>query len=258
MYEPLLQELGLSKNEARIYEALLREGRASVGEIASKSKVHRRNVYDCIGRLLERGLVFEVPGQKDSIYESANPAELVRLLDQNRAQLERELVELRSLQRGKHRSHRVSIYRGAEGWKNYMRDMIRIGSDGYFIGAKGGWLDSRVKNFFPMFLREMTKRRLKFFHLFDHGVKKQVQEIIPHVGKSYRFLPAANSTESAVDIFGDNVYIIPDIHLGGLGEEIQIIVVGNRDVASTFRTWFDLMWSHCSPTGRSKRVKPSR
>ena len=59
MYTELFQQLGLVKNEARIYEALLKEGESSVGEIAVKSKVHRRNVYDTLNRL--RRTVIVIP-----------------------------------------------------------------------------------------------------------------------------------------------------------------------------------------------------
>ena len=54
MYEELLREMGLSPNEARVYEALLKTGEASVQTIAIKSKVHRRNVYDAISKLMEK------------------------------------------------------------------------------------------------------------------------------------------------------------------------------------------------------------
>jgi len=45
MFEQILQKLGLSPNEAKIYETLLSLGSANVSTIAVKSKVHRRNVY---------------------------------------------------------------------------------------------------------------------------------------------------------------------------------------------------------------------
>lgn len=58
MFTETLQQLGLAKNEARIYQTLLQRGEMAVGEIANKSGVHRRNVYDSLNRLVEKGLVF--------------------------------------------------------------------------------------------------------------------------------------------------------------------------------------------------------
>ena len=67
-YTDLFIQLGLAKNEARIYETLLAEGESSVGEIAKKSQVHRRNVYDSLNRLVEKGLVFEIIQSKENRY----------------------------------------------------------------------------------------------------------------------------------------------------------------------------------------------
>ena len=242
MHEQLLQEIGLTKNEAQIYEALLREGALSAAQIAMRSRVHRRNVYDCLERLLDRGLVYDIGGARERRFEPAPPEEFRSILDAQREKLETEVRALQSAQRQKVRKHRVSIYRGAEGWKNYMRDMLRAGGSAYFIGAKGGWLDSRVRNFFPLFAREFKKRKLRFFHLFDSEVRKAVPEIIPHVGRDYRFLPKSASTKSAVDIFGNSVFVIPDIQLGRLGENIELIVIENKEVADTFRDWYELLW----------------
>ena len=61
-HQELLQSLGLSKNEAKIYETLLRQGEVGVGVI-SENPAHRRNVYDSLNRLMEKGLVFEIVGR---------------------------------------------------------------------------------------------------------------------------------------------------------------------------------------------------
>ena len=80
MYEKILREIGLSQNEARVYEALLQLGGASVQEIAIKSKVHRRNVYDSLSKLMEKGLASEafVKGEKN--FNAVNPKRLLGLL----------------------------------------------------------------------------------------------------------------------------------------------------------------------------------
>jgi DNA-binding MarR family transcriptional regulator len=44
MYQEILQRIGLSLNEARVYEALLHLGEVNVNKISIKSKVHRRKV----------------------------------------------------------------------------------------------------------------------------------------------------------------------------------------------------------------------
>ena len=53
----LLENLGLSKNEAKCYLASLRLGPEKISEIAKAAQVHRVNAYTAIKGLVDRGLV---------------------------------------------------------------------------------------------------------------------------------------------------------------------------------------------------------
>lgn len=85
--------LGLSRNEARAYAALLRVKTAGVAELAEISGLHRPNVYSALHRLTARGLVSEGSG-KVKLFSAVSP-ELVfgdtlemarsRLAQQNKA-----------------------------------------------------------------------------------------------------------------------------------------------------------------------------
>ena len=47
----VLQSIGLSPNEAKIYDALVTYGVSGVSTISLRAKVHRRNCYDALQRL---------------------------------------------------------------------------------------------------------------------------------------------------------------------------------------------------------------
>ena len=79
----ILQDLGLTQNEAKIYEVLIENNKLSTGEISSKSGIHRRNVYDSISRLSNKGLIFTIIGQEDNIYQAVSPIKLKNLLEQS-------------------------------------------------------------------------------------------------------------------------------------------------------------------------------
>lgn len=242
MYTEIFQEIGLAKNEARIYETLLKEGESSVGHISTKSEVYRRNVYDSLNRLIEKGLVFETIRSKENRYQAVDPKKLMDMLNEKRGLLEGVMPQLNTLYNSKPDDYVVYTYRGKEGWKNYMRDILRVNEDVYFVAAKGGWLDERVKDFFPYFIKEAGKQNVVFRHLFDHEVKKDVPKIFEYIGNNYKFLPQGYSTPSGVDIFGDHIALITELDKGELGSEIVFTVVVNKHLANSFRTWFKLIW----------------
>jgi sugar-specific transcriptional regulator TrmB len=53
----LLGRLGLTKNQARWYTILLREGPATIGELAKRSGIRRANAYRIVSHLKDIGLV---------------------------------------------------------------------------------------------------------------------------------------------------------------------------------------------------------
>lgn len=247
MLESILQALGLSKNESEIYLALLKYGELSVSHIATRSGVNRRNSYDCIARLLEKGLAYEVLSQREVRYHAVEPAKLSEMIQEKKTQLDQILPALESMFRSTPQEKgTVMIYHGVEGWKNYMRDIVKVGEPFYCIGGKGAWMDERVMNFFPHFLAEAKRKKIQFHHIFEHEVKEAAHPILKKVGKHFRFLPQGYSAPASIDFFGDRVYICSTLYLGGLGEDSLFTVIKNPVIADSFRTWFQFMWDHCA------------
>jgi predicted DNA-binding transcriptional regulator len=252
MLENVLQSIGLSKNESEIYLALLKYGELSVSDIATRSGVNRRNAYDCMSRLLEKGLVFEIINSRDSRYRAVEPQKLTEILREKQLSLESIMPRLTGLYRATPLDKgSVMIYQGLEGWKNYMRDIVRVGQPFYCIGGKGAWMDKRIMNFFPHFLQEAKSKKIEFRHLFDHEVGEMAHPILKEVGRNYKVLPKGYSAPSSVDFFGDRVYLCSTLYLGGVENDSLFTVIVNPVIAESFRTWFQFMWDFCpEPVGR--------
>ena len=245
MYEELLREIGLSKNEARVYEALLKLGETSVQTISLKSKVHRRNVYDSLAKLMEKGLVSEVFIRGEKHFKAQNPNRLLSLLKEKEEMINKELPEMQAKYEALEEKEEAHLYKGIEGVKNYLNDILKIKEIVYFIGAKGMWLDPRLKHFLPHFERERKKLGIKYRHIFDYEVKEQLPEICHLVGKPYKFLPKNYSSPTMVDIFGD--YVVTFISAGDVGklpEEPIQFVMKSRKLADGYRKFWQFMWDH--------------
>ena len=241
----LFQELGLSRNEAKIYGCLLESGESSVGEVATAAGVHRRNVYDVLYRLLEKGLIFEIIQGSENRYQAVDPHKLQDLVIEEEQVLSEALPGLKELYEGTPEVDEVLVYRGVEGWKRYMRDIIRVGEDFYSIAGKGAWLDQRMRKFFPWFMQEIKGSGITLHHLFDHEVKEAALPIVDFVGECYKFLPKEYSAPAAIDVFGDHVNIALNRELEAFESEYAFTVVVNRSMAESFRTWFRYMWDFC-------------
>lgn len=257
MYQETLQLLGLSPNEAKIYETLVEQGESSVGQISVDAKVHRRNVYDSIQRLIEKGLCFEIFSKGENTYNAVDPGKLRELLTEKQEKLNEILPSLEKKFRQKTVSEEAYIYRGMEGQKNLWRDILRVGQDSYFIGAKGGWFDPRLdKTARDAFFREANRKKIKFIQLFDYEIKTQIPDF-PHYFPGelkYRFLPKKYSTTSGVGMFGDYVVTYTGLTIGKISEDLVFFILHSHDLAESYRTWFWYMWEQSEEPHKSRNM----
>jgi len=244
LYTEVLQQIGLSKNEAKIYETLLTHGELSVGNISIKSKIHRRNIYDTIQRLLQKGLVFEIIESKENKYQAVEPNKVMEMLKEKENLLSSIMPNLENLYKKTPHQNKMFVYKGIEGWKNYFKDILNVKEDFYCIGGKGGWLDPQIQDIFPEFIKEAQKEKITMWHIFDPEVKIKCPEITKYVGKNYKFFPDKYVSFASADIFGDYV-CLPTLKAGSITDEFSLSVIVNPQIADSFRTWFRFMYEFC-------------
>lgn len=245
MYEELLREIGLSPNEARVYEALLKIGESSVQDISIKSKVHRRNVYDSLAKLQEKGLASESFVKGEKFFKPTSPDRLLSILQEKQTAINKALPSMEDLFKNVEPDVDAYFYKGIEGFKNYLSDILKTKETVYFIGAKAFWLDPRLEHFLHNFQIERKKLGIKFVHLFDHEIKEQKPEILKVVGKPYKFLPKEYSSQTAIDVFGPYVVAFVGVEPGKLHDEPIQFVMKNQKLADGYRKFFQFMWDSC-------------
>ncbi|MES2471040.1 MAG: helix-turn-helix domain-containing protein [Patescibacteria group bacterium] len=244
MNQTILEELGLSPNEAKIYESLLEQGESTISDIALVAKIHRRNAYDVIQRLINKGLCFQIVSSGENKYNAVDPDKLTELVAEKQEKLLSILPSLKKKFDTNFTTEEAYLYRGLEGQKNVWRDILRVGEDAFFIGAKGGWFDPRLETGRIAFFKEANRKKIKFIQLFDDEVKKQIPQFPRHFpgDLKYRFLPEKYSTNSGIQIFGDYVISYTGLAIGKISEDVTFFVVHSKDLAESYRTWFWYMW----------------
>ncbi len=249
MHEEILKEIGLSPNEAKIYETLVKAGQSTVQQISDKSKVHRRNVYDSLSKLTAKGLVSESFIKGEKIFKATAPTRLLDLLKEKEAKLNQAIPDLEKEYNKKPEEVEAYFYKGIEGFKNYLKLILETKETVHFIGAKAFWLDQRLQFFLPHFEKERKKLGIKFKHIFDNEIKTKRPEILKLVGKPYKFLPKEYSSNTAVDIFGPYVVTFVGVKPGELFEDPLMFVLKNQMLADGYRKYFKFIWDFC-PEGK--------
>ncbi len=245
MHQKELELIGLSPNEAKIYETLLRLGETNVTEITNKSGIHRRNVYDTLTRLIEKGLVFQVFQKKENLYQAVDPRKCLELLKEREKAFTKILPGLEYFQKHETQDEAAFIYRGLEGYKNYVRDLIRTCDDTYFLGAKFNWGTPGTESLLKQYNDAMKRAKKKQQTLFDPRVKELIPKKDYEKVRAYKFLPEKYETPGVMDVFGEYVVTFRSMDIGSFGEDGTIFVLKNQDLADSYRVWFRFIWDHC-------------
>ena len=243
MHREILEQLGLNKNEAIVYEVLLSLGDSTLSAISNETGIHRRNALDSIKSLVRRGLIFEIHDTPRVLYQAIDPNKLMELHTERGDALNSILPFLQTSYKEKNTTEKIYIYRGIEGLKNNLRDIVRIGEPLYELGAKGGWLSPELELFYKPFIAQLKEKKIPHYHIYDHEVKEKIKtEVIKKIGGKYKFLPKNFSTNSAIHIFGDHIVSFTGLGLKKVDNKLNIFVIVNKKLADSYRIWFDCFW----------------
>ena len=122
----VLEKIGLTKGEIRVYLALIELGESSSGAIIIKSKISRSKVYEVLEKLKEKGLVSEVIKQNIKYFQAGEPSVILNYIkDKERELKEQEqdfkkiLPNLEEIQKIKEEKQEVKVFTGLEGIKTF-------------------------------------------------------------------------------------------------------------------------------------------
>ena len=143
----LLEEIGLTQGEVKVYQALLRLGPSKTGELCAAAGVSSSKVYKILDRLRAKGLAGQVLKEGVKHYVAMEPRRVLDYLDEKQEQLagkrqliEKMLPELEKQKKGAGRKTSVSVHEGLRPVTNLFRnilDELKAGApEGVLIGLK--------------------------------------------------------------------------------------------------------------------------
>ena len=110
--EKLLNQLGFSQNEAKVYLASLKTGQSSAQNIAEMAGLQRTTTYSVLGELVEKGVVAKTKVKGKSRFLAEPPDKLMSLLGDLRLKLEKALPELEALYNKSETKPKIIFYEG--------------------------------------------------------------------------------------------------------------------------------------------------
>ena len=239
--EDALMGIGLTKNEGRVYLALLELKIGTAVEITRKSKVHRVNVYDLLERLREKGLISSIMQSNKRVYEVADPQQLTHLLQQKEEALQQIMPQLEQEFKLKKEEQKVYHFLGPEGVMQAYFMILKEKTTLYAIGGSG--LNRKyLRHRHQMWNKERLKNKINIKALYFESVRKDKESGWRDPTVQLRYLPDAFKGMGMVDICGKLI-----VNLLPVENNIMAIVIENEVLAETYRKLFAFMWKYAVP-----------
>jgi sugar-specific transcriptional regulator TrmB len=171
----LLTSFGLSENESKVYVYLLERGEAVGGsKIAIGCSLHRQYVYLSLPRLMQLGLVEEVPHGKLNKYRAQAPREIEKIA-------KKKVIEAEDLVRHLERFSKVGheqdfqVYVGAKAIQKYETEWVRNVKEHenqYIIGGNTQGFMDMMEDSLNEYLLAESRRKITTYYLGHTSEKK--------------------------------------------------------------------------------------
>jgi len=235
--EKIMEELGFSKNEAKTYLALLELGASSVSKISSKCKVNRTNIYDCLNKLIERGVVSYLSEKDTKLFEAADPELLCNILKEKELKLNSIMPELKLHNELAKKRSEAHIFEGIVAIRNMLNHFLDIGKPRYAYGAP--LLASKMLGdyFLENYHNRRMKKKLGFQMIYNSDAKDRMKFLNSLKYTEARFLSKEYDSPVTTNICDNEVVIFL------YSDNPIVIQLKNEQIAKSYKKYFDLLWS---------------
>ncbi len=225
-----LIEAGLGKSETDIYLALLRLGKTTVTRLTQETGIHRTYIYDVLEKLKEKGLISQITEENKQYFRATDPERIKEYLLEKVSIVDNLIPELNKMKNQSKDETNVEVYKGKEGMKTILNDLIKERKNYYAFGALKEF-ESILPIFSEQFVKKVDKLKIQEKVILEEGI-----EIIEAKKHEYKYLPKEYLFLNGIMIYSDRVAFF-------IWKEPYIqILIKNKDMAKSYITQFNLLW----------------
>jgi len=241
-----LKELNLTNGEIKVYEAVLELGISSLNKIQEKTGIERRNIYDILNKLIEKGLISYTIEKGKRTYQITHPNKLKEEIEKKEDQLKQlkhQIPDITDFFESKKPKIKAEVYRGKEAIKSLHDESLQY-KEQYWIGGNSGVehaVDPEMKIWFQHWMKKRAKNKTWLYDLVDYGtwlegLEPNKKEI--HKKEYYKYcqLPKNLRSPMVIFIFGNKVAQIL------WSKQPFAFVLESKEIKESFMKYFHYFW----------------
>lgn len=226
----VLNGIGLTQNEAKVYLLLARGGGMKATDIAKKSSLQRRAVYDALAQLEKKGMAGKSEVSGVAVFSPSPPSSLLSFLEEKRDSVEK-LLPMLSRQFESEKKPGVSVMYGKGGMKTVLEDILALKAD-YSVYYGQLQIFDYIPKFFGIFNQKRRKLGINArYILLDVPSARGRSRLIPNA--QFKFIDPSALSGGVWWTYADRLVLFI------LEKEPITIFIRNPDLARTFKKTFD-------------------
>lgn len=243
MNEQLLEEIGLTKGEIKVYLTLLKLGETTTGKVIEEAQISSGKIYEILDKLIKKGLVSYIVKEKTKYFSPASPNRILdymhekeKDLSQKEQELLKELPSLIAIEKAGKKSYETNLFKGFKGIQTAIFEALEdLNSKDEVLTM--GVRSSKEEKYNILWKRwhiERINKKITCKMIFSDRNTEYFKAFSKMKFTEVRVLTGI--TPSAIDIMGERVLIFT------YGEEQSCLSIKNPEIAQSFRTFFENLW----------------
>ena len=235
-HEEVLEELGLSRNDSKVYLCLLRAGPHSITVLAKNCEIHRANVYSALERLKVKGLISETQRENKKVFQASDPSCLVNLLKEKEIKLQSMMPQLILDHQLSKRDNHVEVYQGVNALRNIYKSYLEIGEPIYTFGVPKIAISLIGEYFQGVIHKRRAEKKQWIYHIYNSDAKERVKFLNTLPYSKTRYFDSEYDFPVTTRICGDEVSITL------YSQNPLHIIIKSSEMAASYRKYFQILW----------------
>jgi sugar-specific transcriptional regulator TrmB len=233
----ILEDLGLTASEIKVYLTLLEIGSTTAGPLLEKSRLQNSVIHRALHSLIEKGIVHYVLEGRRKVYQASDPTYFNTYIDEKKRRFQEILPELKNKQLFAKHPEAASIYKGRRGIIEVYYTMIGLKAKEYntFGGGKP-CVDFMGVSWWNNLHKRRVENKLPSRQVFDESVRPQAGDIEKNSLTKIRYLGSEFASFQETVIVGDHVAI------NVFTENPYGFLIYDPKVAESYRRYFEALW----------------
>lgn len=183
--EKFLEDIGLTKNEVKVYLSLLKIGQTTTSRIIKDVGINTSKVYESLERLLKKGLVSYTIIKNKKSWNAENPEKINSFLEEDKKNLERKqeesikvIEQLKNLMNMETRESEYKIYEGVKGIKTSRENVLNVLKKGetFYLILSSFFGENKLEAYFEDFQKRRAKQGIKYKAIFNDKLKDIIEK----------------------------------------------------------------------------------